>query len=149
MLCLYFRGLPFDKSVIHTVESIVIEWSHQIRDVLKKNSAQPLLDGKNPGPMVEMDFWKARCADLESVFDQVCCAFCCSYMLLTLWIFVNLPQLVWGYFGGLFGSPSGYLLPFDMYCMFRFFEEWSVTEAHTKVQIGIQKNGGGQITCIA
>jgi dynein heavy chain len=65
------QGLPFDKSVIHTVESIVIEWSHQIRDVLKKNSAQPLLDGKNPGPMVEMDFWKARCADLESVFDQL------------------------------------------------------------------------------
>ena len=110
LLCVHFRGLPFDKSVIHTVESIVIEWSHQIRDVLKKNSAQPLLDGKNPGPMVEMDFWKARCADLESVFDQVCYAFCYSCMLSTLWIFVNLPQLVRGNFGGLFG----YLLLFVM-----------------------------------
>ena len=68
---LFCRGLPFDKSVIHTVESVVIEWSHQIRDVLKKSSAQPLLDGKNPGPMVEIDFWKARNADLQSVYEQV------------------------------------------------------------------------------
>ena len=49
----------------------MIEWSHQIRDVLRKNSAQPLLDGKNPNPIVEMDFWKARCTDLESIFEQV------------------------------------------------------------------------------
>ena len=68
---LFCRGLPFDKSVIHTVESVVIEWSHQIRDVLKKSSAQPLLDGKHPGPMVEIDFWKARNADLQSVYEQV------------------------------------------------------------------------------
>ena len=68
---LFCRGLPFDKSVIHTVESVVIDWSHQVRDVLKKSSAQPLLDGKNPGPMVEIDFWKARNADLQSVFEQV------------------------------------------------------------------------------
>lgn len=70
-VALFCRGLPFDKSVIHTVESVVIEWSHQVRDVLKKSSAQPLLDGKNPGPMVEIDFWKARNADLQSVFEQV------------------------------------------------------------------------------
>ena len=71
MLSVLYRGLPFDKSVIHTVESVVIEWSHQIRDVLKKSSAQPLLDGKNPGPMVEIDFWKARNTDLQSVYEQV------------------------------------------------------------------------------
>lgn len=53
------------------METVVIEWSHQIQGVLKKNSAQPLLDGKNPGPLVEVDFWKARVADLESVMDQL------------------------------------------------------------------------------
>lgn len=53
------------------VESVVIDWSRQIHDVLKKNSAQPLLEGKNPGPMVEIDFWEARRADLESVVDQL------------------------------------------------------------------------------
>lgn len=56
---------------MHAVESVVIDWSHQIRDVLKKSSAQPLLDGKNPSPLIELDFWNARRADLESILDQV------------------------------------------------------------------------------
>ena len=61
----------FDKGLVHAVESVVIEWSHQIRDVLSKSSAQPLLEGKTPGPLVEIDFWKAQRADLESILDQV------------------------------------------------------------------------------
>ncbi len=69
---LSLRGRPFDKSLVHAVESVVVEWSHQIRDVLKKNSAQPLLEGKNPGPLLELDFWVARRADLENVLDQLC-----------------------------------------------------------------------------
>ena len=50
----------------------MIEWCHLIRDVLNKSSAESLLAGMNPGPLVEIDFWNARCADLESVVDQVC-----------------------------------------------------------------------------
>ena len=53
------------------VENIVIDWSRQVHNVLKKNSAQPLLEGKPPGPMVEIEFWDARRADLESVVDQL------------------------------------------------------------------------------
>eukprot|EP00731_Ephydatia_muelleri_P037632 Em0524g1a len=63
-------GSMFDKGLVHAVESVVIEWSHQIRNVLSKSSAQPLLEGKTPGPLVEIDFWKARRADLESILDQ-------------------------------------------------------------------------------
>ena len=65
------RGKPFEKSLLHVVESVVIEWTHQIHDVLKKSSAQCLLDGKYPLPLVELDFWKARAGDLESVRNQV------------------------------------------------------------------------------
>lgn len=65
------RGEPYDKSLIHTIEGVVIEWSHQVQDVLKKDSAQPLLQGKNPGPTVEIDFWIARRADLESLVEQL------------------------------------------------------------------------------
>ena len=50
---------------------MVIDWSHQVQGVLEKSSAQPLLQGKNPFPLVEVDFWEARCADLESVVDQL------------------------------------------------------------------------------
>jgi dynein heavy chain len=51
---------------------MVVDWSHQVQGVLKKSSAQPLLQGKNPGPLVEIEFWVARRDDLESVVEQLC-----------------------------------------------------------------------------
>ena len=78
-----------EKQVIHSVESVVIEWCHQVRDVLQKNSAQPLLEGKNPGPLVEVEFWKDRCADLHFIKEQV------YYVLvspLPYILFMNQPQ---------------------------------------------------------
>ena len=69
---LIFRGETFDKSLVHLVEGVIVDWSRQIHDVLKKNSAQPLLKGENPSPIVEIEFWNARRADLESVADQLC-----------------------------------------------------------------------------
>ena len=69
---LHYRAHLYEKQLIHSVESVVIEWCHLIRDVLNKSSAELLLAGMNPGPMVEIDFWQARCSDLESVVDQVC-----------------------------------------------------------------------------
>ena len=65
------RGEPFDKSVIHAIETVVIEWTHQIRDVLVKDSSQPLLEGLNPSPFVELDFWDARYSNLECIFGQL------------------------------------------------------------------------------
>lgn len=66
-----FQGPILEKHVIHSVESVVIEWCHQVRDVLETSSADSLLDGLNPGPMVEVHFWKERCADLFFIMDQV------------------------------------------------------------------------------
>jgi dynein heavy chain, axonemal len=57
--------------LIHSIESVIIDWSHQIQGVLKKDSSQPLLDGLNPGPMVEIEFWKSRAANLENIFEQL------------------------------------------------------------------------------
>jgi len=56
---------------MHSIESVVIDWSHQIQEVLKKDSSQPILDGLNPGPLVEVEFWKTKTANLESIYDQV------------------------------------------------------------------------------
>ena len=61
-----------DKQIVHSIESVVIDWCHQVRDVLQKNSAQPLLEGKNPGPLVEVEFWVDRCLDLQFILEQVC-----------------------------------------------------------------------------
>jgi len=50
---------------------VVIDWSNQIHEFLKKDSSQPILDGLNPGPLVEIEFWKTKTANLESICDQV------------------------------------------------------------------------------
>ena len=70
-LVVFSRGEAYEKSLIHTVEGMVIEWSHQVQEMLKKSSAEPLLQGKNPSPLVEVEFWVARRADLESVVEQL------------------------------------------------------------------------------
>ncbi|KAM6951485.1 dynein beta chain, ciliary-like [Aplochiton taeniatus] len=64
------RGDMVDKSVIHSIESVVIEWSHQIRGVLKKDSSEHLLEGSSPTPHTELLFWRNRYADLECIHSQ-------------------------------------------------------------------------------
>ncbi|CAF1677145.1 unnamed protein product, partial [Adineta ricciae] len=65
------NGEVIDLKLVHAVESVVIEWSHQIRQVLKKDSAQPLLDGLDPLPSTEIEFWKSKRAHLESISEQL------------------------------------------------------------------------------
>jgi len=60
-----------NQILVHSIESIVIDWSHQIQEVLKKDSSQPLLEGLNPGPLVEVEFWKAKCTNLENIYAQL------------------------------------------------------------------------------
>lgn len=58
--CIFFSLDSTDKSVIYAIESAVIQWSHQVQVVLKRESSQPLLQGDNPTPKVELEFWKRR-----------------------------------------------------------------------------------------
>ncbi|KAG8128895.1 hypothetical protein E2320_015668, partial [Naja naja] len=60
-----------DKSIIHAIESSVIEWTHQIQNVLKRQSSELLLQGKDPHPKVELDFWKNRYEDLQCIYSQL------------------------------------------------------------------------------
>ena len=60
-----------DSNLLHAIESVVIEWSHQVQDVLKKDSSQALLEGGNPLPRVEVDFWKSRYTNLQNIHEQV------------------------------------------------------------------------------
>ena len=74
MICAYFLHFSdevVDRALLHAVESVIIDWAHQIQTVLKRDSAQPLLEGLNPIPFVEIDFWNARATNLECIFQQV------------------------------------------------------------------------------
>uniref|UniRef100_A0A3B3RIQ7 Dynein axonemal heavy chain 17 n=1 Tax=Paramormyrops kingsleyae TaxID=1676925 RepID=A0A3B3RIQ7_9TELE len=57
--------------IIHSIESVVIEWIHQICGVLKKVSSESLLEDKDPTPHVELLFWRNRFADLECIYGQL------------------------------------------------------------------------------
>ena len=61
--------------MIHAIETVVIEWVHQLRDVLKRDSTQALLDGHNPTPVVEIKFWQNKCDNLQCIYEQVCVTF--------------------------------------------------------------------------
>ncbi|XP_072737598.1 dynein axonemal heavy chain 17-like [Ciconia boyciana] len=62
---------PVDISALHSIETIVIEWSHQIRDILSKDSAQPLLEGLHPLPGTEFEFWHTRTVNLQCINNQL------------------------------------------------------------------------------
>ena len=68
-----------ERGLVHSIESAIIDWAHQISKALKHSSAQPLLEGLNPTPLVEIDFWKARAINLENIFDQLHHIKVCSY----------------------------------------------------------------------
>ncbi|XP_049715502.1 dynein axonemal heavy chain 9 isoform X3 [Elephas maximus indicus] len=60
-----------DKSVIYSIESAVIKWSHQVQVVLKRESSQLLLQWENATPRVELEFWKNRYEDLDYIYNQL------------------------------------------------------------------------------
>lgn len=60
-----------DKDSIHALESTVIMWSAQIRDILAQESETPLLMGENPGPDYEVEFWAIKSQNLNCVSEQL------------------------------------------------------------------------------
>uniref|UniRef100_UPI0035900BF2 dynein axonemal heavy chain 17-like n=1 Tax=Myxine glutinosa TaxID=7769 RepID=UPI0035900BF2 len=62
----------FDTNLFQqALESSVIDWSDQIYVVLKRDSEQPLLEGLNPKPCVEIDFWNQRLYRVNSIHEQL------------------------------------------------------------------------------
>ncbi|NXM68229.1 DYH17 protein, partial [Serilophus lunatus] len=62
---------PADGSVLHSIETVVIEWSQQIEELLSQDSAQPLQEGLHPLPKAEFRFWQTRMTNLQCINDQL------------------------------------------------------------------------------
>uniref|UniRef100_A0A4W3J9S6 Dynein heavy chain tail domain-containing protein n=1 Tax=Callorhinchus milii TaxID=7868 RepID=A0A4W3J9S6_CALMI len=71
--CLFILcSLPqMDRAVLHSIESMVIQWTHQIADVMKQDSAHILLEELNPVPNAEIDFWTARKENMFGIYSQI------------------------------------------------------------------------------
>ena len=83
ILCGHVRGetrlpMPPDESAhanvknrISLLEGAVITWTKQIKSVLKQDPESQLKRGEDPTPDVEIDFWKHKANNLNSIFDQL------------------------------------------------------------------------------
>lgn len=71
ILYLIVSGRKIDQNLIYLIESVVIDWTHQVDAFLRKDSSQPIIEGLNPGPMVEIEFWQTRASNLEDIYKQV------------------------------------------------------------------------------
>ncbi|XP_038934021.1 dynein axonemal heavy chain 11 isoform X4 [Rattus norvegicus] len=60
-----------ERRILHAIESVVIKWSHQIQEIIEKDSAQPLLSGLHPTPETELDFWTMRHDNLKCIYHQL------------------------------------------------------------------------------
>jgi len=67
----FCRQDPNSRAVLHAIESVVIECSHQINDAVDKDSAKPLLRGLHPDPQTELNFWTTRKDNLLYINYQV------------------------------------------------------------------------------
>ncbi|XP_039379207.1 dynein heavy chain 11, axonemal isoform X1 [Mauremys reevesii] len=70
-MCTENKQYPYARTVLHAIESMVIKWSHQICDLLKRDSVQPLLQGLHSDPQTELNFWKTRKDNLLCIYDQL------------------------------------------------------------------------------
>ncbi|PNJ55825.1 DNAH11 isoform 1 [Pongo abelii] len=60
-----------ERRILHAIESVVIEWSHQIQEIIERDSVQRLLNGLHLSPQAELDFWMMRRENLSCIYDQL------------------------------------------------------------------------------
>ncbi|MBZ3875864.1 Dynein heavy chain 11, axonemal [Sciurus carolinensis] len=60
-----------ERRILHAIESVVINWSHQIQEIVEKDSVQPLLSGLHLTPQTELDFWTMRRENLSCTYNQL------------------------------------------------------------------------------
>jgi dynein heavy chain len=64
-------GPSTGKNKISLLEGAIITWTKQIRSVLKLDPEFQLKQGLHPTPDVEIEFWKNKAANLNSIFEQL------------------------------------------------------------------------------
>uniref|UniRef100_A0A8C9AK17 Dynein axonemal heavy chain 11 n=1 Tax=Prolemur simus TaxID=1328070 RepID=A0A8C9AK17_PROSS len=60
-----------ERIILHAIESVVIKWSHQIQEIVEKDSVRPLLNDFHVTPQTELDFWTMRKENLSYTYDQL------------------------------------------------------------------------------
>lgn len=64
-------GEIVDLHLKASIEGIIIKWATQINEILKENSRVAFAEVDHPTPMREVEFWRDRLKNLESIYDQM------------------------------------------------------------------------------
>lgn len=59
------------KDKAHILENSIITWTRQIKNVLKQDPESALKAGNNPDPLTEIEFWRSKAENLNSIFKQL------------------------------------------------------------------------------
>jgi dynein heavy chain len=66
------NGEDCNMTLKNNIEAIIIKWAYQTDEILSKDSAEQIsVANPFPGPMTEINFWEAKCMNLESLYDQM------------------------------------------------------------------------------
>ncbi|KAJ1635860.1 flagellar outer dynein arm heavy chain beta [Pavlovales sp. CCMP2436] len=60
-----------DKDRVHVLETSVVTWTAQIKNVLKTQPEAALSGADNPGPLVGISFWEEKAGNLSSIREQL------------------------------------------------------------------------------
>jgi dynein heavy chain len=60
-----------ERDRVHVLEGAIITWTKQIQHVLTQDPEALLKDGRHPEPLVEIDFWKNKAENLNSIHTQL------------------------------------------------------------------------------
>uniref|UniRef100_A0A8C6TCK7 Dynein heavy chain tail domain-containing protein n=1 Tax=Neogobius melanostomus TaxID=47308 RepID=A0A8C6TCK7_9GOBI len=76
MLCVFLSSLsptgwPVDRSLLYSIETLIIQWSGQIWSVLQKDSGMMLQGGDCPVPSAELHFWSTQRENLRGIQAQI------------------------------------------------------------------------------
>jgi len=64
-------GAKIDQHLKSSIESTVVKWVTQVNKVLQQEATEASAAEKHPGPMAEINYWRARLQNLESIYEQL------------------------------------------------------------------------------
>ena len=59
------------KDKANILETAIVHWTKQIKHELKKDPEDALKNNNHPGPQTEIDFWRNKAKNLNSICDQL------------------------------------------------------------------------------
>ena len=60
-----------EKERTYQLETSIITWTRQIKDILKADPEEELKAGKHVGPDIEVEFWRYKAANLNAIKEQL------------------------------------------------------------------------------